>query len=96
MARRCGDRFFLGAGTDSEPRTITLPLDFLKAGVEYEAVIYADDLNAPIVMQPDGTEAPDKTCYRIEKMKVTSSDSLKIEMAGDGGQAVSFFPLTEE
>ena len=24
------------------------------------------------------------------------SDSLKIEMAGDGGQAVSFFPLTEE
>lgn len=96
VARRCGDRFFLGAGTDSEPRTITLPLDFLKAGVEYEAVIYADDLNAPIVMQPDGTEAPDKTCYRIEKMKVTSSDSLKIEMAGDGGQAVSFFPLTEE
>ena len=96
VARRCGDRFFLGAGTDSEPRAITLPLDFLKAGVEYEAVIYADDLNAPIVMQPDGTEAPDKTCYRIEKMKVTSSDSLKIEMAGDGGQAVSFFPLTEE
>ena len=96
VARRCGDRFFLGAGTDSEPRTITLPLDFLKAGVEYEAVIYADDLNAPIVMQPDGTEAPDKTCYRIEKKKVTSSDSLKIEMAGDGGQAVSFFPLTAE
>ena len=96
VARRCGDRFFLGAGTDSEPRTITLPLDFLKAGVEYEAVIYADDLNAPIVMQPDGTEAPDKTCYRIEKKKVTLSDSLKIEMAGDGGQAVSFFPLTAE
>ena len=96
VARRCGDRFFLGAGTDSEPRTITLPLDFLKPGVEYEAVIYADDLNAPIVMQPDGTEAPDKTCYRIEKKKVTSSDSLKIEMAGDGGQAVSFFPLTAE
>lgn len=64
--------------------------------MEYEAVIYADDLNAPIVMQPDGTEAPDKTCYRIEKKKVTSSDSLKIEMAGDGGQAVSFFPLTAE
>ena len=70
-----------------------MPLDFLEPGVTYEAVIYADDLDAPVVTQPDGTNAPDKTCYRIEKIKVTSSDTLTIEMAADGGQAVSFIPV---
>ena len=94
IARRAGDRFFLGAGTDSEPRTVTVPLDFLEPRVTYEAIIYADDLDAPVVTQPDGTKAPDKTCYRIEKIKVTSSDTLTIEMAADGGQAVSFIPVT--
>lgn len=93
IARRAGEKFFLGAGTDSEPRAVTVPLDFLEPGVTYEAVIYADDLDAPVVTQPDGTKAPDKTCYRIEKIKVTSSDTLTIEMAADGGQAVSFIPV---
>lgn len=93
IARRAGEKFFLGAGTDSELRAVTVPLDFLEPGVTYEAVIYADDLDAPVVTQPDGTKAPDKTCYRIEKIKVTSSDTLTIEMAADGGQAVSFIPV---
>ena len=93
IARRAGDRFFLGAGTDRAPRTVYVPLDFLETGVTYEAIIYADDLDAPVVTQPDGTKAPDKTCYRIEKIKVTSSDTLTIEMAADGGQAVSFIPV---
>lgn len=66
----------MGAGTDADPRTVTIPLDFLEAGVT----------------QPDGTQAPDKTCYRIEKIKVTSSDTLTIEMAAGGGQAITFIP----
>ena len=41
---------------------------------------------------PDGTQAPDKTCYRIEKIKVTSLDTLTIEMAAGGGQAITFIP----
>lgn len=96
IARRAGDRFFLGAGTDKESRTLEQPLDFLEKGVTYEATIYADDLEAPVITQPDGTQAPDKTFYRIEKRTVTYADTLKIEMAGDGGQAVTFIPkLTE-
>ena len=93
IARRAGDRFFLGAGTNQEARTISVALDFLEPGVTYEAAIYADDLNAPAITQPDGSQAPDKTCYRIEHRKVTSVDTLEIMMAADGGQAVSFIPV---
>ncbi len=93
VARRAGDRFFLGAGTDGEARTLTVDLDFLEPGTVYEAAIYADDPDAPVVTQPDGTRAPDKTCFRIEHRTVTSEDVLEIAMAADGGQAVSFIPV---
>lgn len=93
VARRAGDRYFIGAGTNHEARTVTVALDFLKPGVKYEAAIYADDLGAPVVTQPDGTQAPDKTSYRIEHRTVTSEDSLEITMAADGGQAISFIPM---
>ena len=95
IARRAGENFFLGAGTNDEPRTVTAKLDFLKMGVSYEATIYADDLNAPVITQPDGSQAPDKTCYTIEKRIVTSDDTLEISMAADGGQAVVFKPVEE-
>ncbi|MDE6438038.1 MAG: glycoside hydrolase family 97 catalytic domain-containing protein, partial [Muribaculaceae bacterium] len=42
VMRRAGDRFFLGAGTDNEARTITQPLTFLSPGVSYKARVYAD------------------------------------------------------
>ena len=92
MARRAGDRFFLGAGTNSEQRTVSVPLDFLADGVVYEAAIYGDDPDAPEVRQPDGTVAPDKTAYVITASEVTSADTLDIFMAADGGQAVVFIP----
>lgn len=95
VARRAGDRYFIGAGTNHDARTVTVALDFLKPGIKYEAAIYADDLEAPVVTQPDGTQAPDKTCYRIEHRIVTSADSIEIAMAADGGQAISFIPVKD-
>lgn len=92
IARRAGERFFLGAGTNSDARSLSLSLDFLKPGTTYEATIYADDLDAPVITQPDGTQAPDKRCYRIEKRKVTASDTIDITMAAHGGTAISFIP----
>lgn len=84
VARRAGDRYFLGAGTDDEARTIDQPLDFLKPGVTYDARIYADD--------PQSTLC---TAYRIEERRVTAADTLRLEMAASGGCAVSFLPATE-
>lgn len=82
VARRAGERFFLGAGTNAEARTIDQPLGFLQPGVTYTARIYADDVNSPL-----------RTAYRIEERQVTAADSLRIEMAPAGGCAVSFEPV---
>lgn len=84
VARRAGDRYFLGTGTDDEARTIDQPLDFLKPGVTYDARIYADDPQSTL-----------RTAYRIEERRVTAADTLRLEMAASGGCAVSFLPAAE-
>ncbi len=85
VVRRAGDSFFLGAGTNDEPRTLTQKLGFLKSGMTYTATIYAD--------APDSAENPEN--YRIEKRTVTSADMLEIAMTARGGQAVTFVPVNE-
>ncbi|MDE7077522.1 MAG: glycoside hydrolase family 97 C-terminal domain-containing protein, partial [Alistipes sp.] len=82
VARRAGAKWFLGAGTNDEARTLAQPLSFLDDGVAYTATIYAD--------APDSGENPG--AYRIEKRTVTSADTLEITMAARGGQAVTFIP----
>lgn len=81
VARRAGDRFFLGAGTNDQSRTLTVPLDFLEAGTTYYAAIYADDPDS------DNPEA-----YKILHQNVTAADTLTIAMNPAGGQAISFIP----
>ena len=93
IARRAGENFFLGAGTNQDARTVDVPLDFLKPGVKYNAAIYADDPHTWAIRQPDGTVAQDKQAYRIMHREVTSKDTLNILMNAHGGQAVSFIPV---
>lgn len=85
VARRAGERYFLGAGTNAEARTLVQPLGFLRPGVTYTARIYADDPASEL-----------RTAYRIEERQLTSADSLRIVMVPDGGCAVSFEPLGSE
>lgn len=84
VVRRAGDRFFLGAGTNGEARTLTQPLAFLEPGVTYTAAVYADDLSSD-----------DPEICRIERRTVTAADTLAIGMAPCGGQAVTFLPVNE-
>lgn len=93
VARRAKGKFYVGAGTNSEGRVVELPLDFLEDGVLYKAKIYGDDLGAEVICQPDGTFAPDKRSYVIVEKFVSDKDSLRIEMAPDGGQAIFFEPV---
>ena len=83
IVRRAKDKFFLGAATDENPRTIKLPLDFLPSEKVYQAIIYADDKDAHWETNPQA--------FRIEKKEVSISDTLTIRMANGGGQAISFF-----
>lgn len=78
VVRRAGDNYYLGAGTDSNARTLTVPLTFLGDGT-YTATVYADD-------------PADATKVVISSRDVTAADTLTVEMAAAGGQAVTFTP----
>jgi alpha-glucosidase len=82
MARRKGDRWFLGAMTNWDPRDLAVPLVFLGAGA-YEARIFADG--------PDA--ASEGTSLKIETRSVKAGDSLGVHLAPGGGLAVILTPV---
>ena len=84
VVRRAGDRFFYGATTNEEGRTLEQPLSFLVPGVRYEATVYADG--------PDGGWLKDPYSYSITRRTVTSEDVLSVVLAPGGGQAITFIP----
>ena len=89
------DVWYIGGITDENAREVSVKLDFLKSGVKYEAIIYAD--------APDACGLPDDSefrvqnselkynpqAYTISKKTVTSKSVLKLKMAPCGGFAVS-------
>ena len=85
VVRKAKQNYYLGATTNEEARTLTVPLNFLEKGKKYNAVIYADGKDADWKTNPQS--------YRIEKKVVTKKDVLNIEMAPGGGQAISFIPV---
>lgn len=74
---RCADdgTWYVGAMTDLNSRNLSLPLDFLKDGMQYEAAIWRDGSNS----DKNGCD------YRMSKSLVTSRDSLAADMAAGGG-----------
>ena len=85
IARRSGDKFFFGATTNEDGRTLEQPLSFLKPGLIYAATIYAD--------APDTDWQTNPYAYTIETKEVTSADTLTVTLAPGGGQAISFIPV---
>ena len=82
-AKNSGD-WFLGAITDEQGRTFTVPLDFLTPGRKYVAEIYADG--------PGANWATNPLPVSISKRNVDSSTKLSVVLAPGGGQAVRFTP----
>ncbi len=83
--QRDADDWYLGAATDENARTLTIPLDFLARGGRYEAQIYRDAADASYLTNP--------TALVIETRRVTSGDSLEAALAPGGGLAVRFRAL---
>ena len=79
------DVWYVGGITDENAREVTVKLDFLKPGVRYEAVIYADAKDAS-GLPGDNYNAK---AYTITRQKVTSKSQLKLRMAPCGGFAIS-------
>ena len=83
MARRKGQKWYMGSMTDENPRKISVPLSFLDAGKKYNAKIYCDAL--------DADRNPEHVL--MSEIHVTSSTVLSAAMAGGGGHAVSIKPV---
>lgn len=81
MARRSGDRWFVGAITNNEGRKETISLDFLPGDRSFMASIYTDD---PSVQT--------RTHVAITRRTVHSGDVLEFELAPSGGVAVWLEP----
>jgi len=82
---RDGKDWYLGALTDENARTLTLPLTFLDKSTRYQAQIYRDGKNAEWINNP----------YEmiIENKNVTKNDTLSLPLATSGGVAIRFKAL---
>jgi len=77
--------WYLGATTDENARTLSIPLDFLAPGKKYEAQIYGDAPGADYLNNP--------TALSIQRRIVTAQDKLDAWLAPGGGLAVRFRAL---
>jgi hypothetical protein len=75
------ESWFVGAITDENKRTSTLPLSFLTANEWYVATLYTD--------APDAHWQNNPMAYRIQKVLVNSKNVLKLALAEGGGAAIS-------
>jgi alpha-glucosidase len=73
VARRSGDRWYVGAMNNEQARTVDIPLNFLAPG-QYDAVLWQDGATANDVERTTLT--------------ASDSDKLKVVMARGGGAAI--------
>jgi alpha-glucosidase len=81
IARRSGKAWYVGAITNWDARTVSVPLSFLPEG-RYTAEIYAD--------APDAGTNPMHTAF--SKQAADKSTVLELKMASGGGGAVWIHP----
>ena len=83
---RNSDEWYVGGGTDTEPREMPVALDFLDPGKRYRAEIYRDAATSNF-------EGPTRFDIVIEQREVMAGETLDLRMAPGGGFAVRFVPL---
>ncbi|NNE36517.1 MAG: glycoside hydrolase family 97 protein, partial [Rhodothermales bacterium] len=86
--QRGGDEWYVGSVTDEFGRTFRIPLDFLDAGREYVAEIYADAHNADWESKPNNIV--------IREQRVDADMVLDVRLAPGGGQAIRFRPAAQD
>lgn len=83
IARKAKNKneWFVGAITDENARQANIKLDFLAAGEQFVATVYADAKDADWEKNP--------MAYEIKSYLVNNQTALKIPLANGGGAAVS-------
>lgn len=82
VAKRKGDKWFVGGITNSTERDLKLNLDFLPAGKQYKMTSFKDGVNAHIIAMD----------YLREESRVSSTSVLPVHMARNGGWCASLEP----
>lgn len=81
IARRHGDKWYLGSMTDSTARKLEVPLKFLGKG-EYKVHIYSDS--------PESEDSPD--WVHEDTRQMSASETLTLPLVSAGGYAAWFEP----
>jgi alpha-glucosidase len=76
LARKKGDKWFVGSMSNWSARDLTLDFSFLGDG-DYQAVVFKDGINAD----------RDATDYKKEMIKISKDSKLNIHLAPGGGWA---------
>ncbi len=82
VARRKGEKWYIGGITNGTPRDLSLKLDFLKEGQSYKATSFTDAVNSAV-------QAMD---YRKVSGKFSQGNTLNIHMVRNGGFAAVLEP----
>jgi alpha-glucosidase len=82
IARRKGDRWYIGALTNWDARTLQVKLDFVD-GAKYRIALFRDGVNAHRAA----------TDYAFEEATVAKNDALTINMKEGGGWAAVLTPV---
>lgn len=82
-----GDTWFIGNVTGLNDFNSIIKLDFLDKGRKYEAIIYADAIDADYKTNPQA--------YTITKKRVDSKTVLKLHSVAGGGYAISIHPIVK-
>ena len=78
VARKNKNKWFIGAITNNEGRTITIPFDFLTPGKRYRLSLYTDG----------GDKVNTRTQVAIRRQAITSKTKLKFQLLPRGGCAM--------
>jgi alpha-glucosidase len=75
MAKRRGDKWYIGGITNDNKRELDVTLDFLPEGKDLQMTSFVDGVNANRMAMD----------YRLEKTTVNKATKLHIKMARNGG-----------
>jgi len=84
-ARRSGDEWFVGAITNNDARTVTVPLTFLSEKQKFVAKIYTDN---------DAVNT--RTKVSVTTVIVTNKTALNLNLKAKGGAAIHIIPASKE
>jgi alpha-glucosidase len=85
VAKRDGEKWFVGSLTTREPRALTIDLDFLVPGTKYKAQIFEDSRDTHFINNRES--------YQLRQLEVTKDTELKVWLAPGGGNAILIEPL---